>query len=306
MKHPQKFPRKVVCLLGATGTGKTAAALALDQVASIINYDSRQVYRDFPLITAQPDASERAVLPHLLYGFAPSTARINASAFAKLALQTIDEVIQQKRLPVLVGGTGLYLRALLEGMSPIPEIASNIRKQVLERLEQEGPQKMYREMQKIDPQYAAIIHENDSQRNARAMEVWLSTGKSMSEWHTEIHPSPDIDALKLGIHVDLDELTPKLAKRIDAMLAAGAVQEALKAWECCPQPDAPAWTAIGSAELLRYIQGEITLDEARYLWIKHTRAYAKRQITWAKKEKKVHWFQLEHVGQMAQLVKDWL
>lgn len=296
---------RIVCILGPTGTGKTAAAIGLGVPASVVNYDSRQVYRDFPVITAQPSAAERAVMPHLLYGFAPCTARMNAAGFSDLALKAIAEVSAAGRLPVLVGGTGLYLKALLEGMSPIPEIKKEIRQQVLERLEREGPQKMHRELRSVDPEYAAVIHENDSQRNARAMEVWLSTGRTMTGWHAEVHPKANLDALKVGIRVDLDELTPQLAARIDEMIERGAVEEARAAWERCPDPQAPAWTGIGCAELLAYVRGEIGLAEARQLWIKNTRAYAKRQITWGKKEKDTHWFERGDVEGMAAAVRQW-
>ncbi len=297
---------KIVCIFGPTGTGKTRAALGLDLPVAVINYDSRQVYRDFPIITAQPTTEERLSCPHLLYGFAPCDARMNAASFADLALNAIQEVQAMNLLPVLVGGTGLYLKALLEGMAPIPEIKKNIRAKVLQRLSSEGPRKMHQELMQIDPDYAAVIHENDSQRNARALEVWFSTGKTMTQWHAEAHPKADIKALKVGITQSLDVLTPKLARRIDTMCEQGAVEEARAAWEQCPDPTAPAWTGIGCAELLAHIQGKIDLAEAKRLWIKNTRAYAKRQITWAKKEKDTLWFEAGEVGGMAVAVHEWL
>ncbi len=297
---------KIVCILGPTGTGKTRAALGLNVPVAVINYDSRQVYRDFPIITAQPTDEERAKCPHLLYSFAPCDARMNAAKFADLALSAIREVQAMNLLPVLVGGTGLYLKALLEGMAPIPEIKKNIRAEVLQRLGSEGPKKMHQELMQIDPDYAAVIHENDSQRNARAMEVWLSTGKTMTKWHVEAHPKADLEALKIGIRLDLDVLTPKLAKRIDEMCEQGAVEEARAAWKQCPDSAAPAWTGIGCAELLAHIRGEIDLAEAKRLWVKNTRAYAKRQITWAKKEKNMLWFEAGKVTGMAAKVKEWL
>ncbi|MBU1248875.1 MAG: tRNA (adenosine(37)-N6)-dimethylallyltransferase MiaA [Proteobacteria bacterium] len=299
-------PTRIVCILGPTGTGKTRAALGLGVPTAVINYDSRQVYRDFPIITAQPTPEERAVCPHLLYGFAPPTERMNAAAFADLALGAIAEAAAMNRLPVLVGGTGLYLKALLEGMSPIAEIKKKIREEVLSRLASEGPQKMHRELRKIDPDYAAVIHENDSQRNARAMEVWLSTGRTMTQWHAEAHPRADLDVLKVGIHEDLETLTPGLAKRIDLMVTEGAVEEARAAWERCPDPTAPAWTGIGCAELLAHVRGEIDLFTAKRLWVKNTRAYAKRQITWGKKEKDTQWFKKGDVAGLVEAVRQWL
>lgn len=182
----------IVCLLGPTGTGKTGAAIAISRVmpASVINFDSRQVYRDFPIITAQPDADEQAACPHHLYGFLPTEEKMTAARFVDLAIEKIEEVRAEGRLPLLVGGTGLYLRSLLSGIAPIPEIPQSIRGQVLDRIEMEGPQALHAELEQIDPVYAAKIHPNDTQRNARAAEVYLATGKTMTWWHTESEHTP--------------------------------------------------------------------------------------------------------------------
>jgi tRNA dimethylallyltransferase len=319
---------RAVCILGPTGTGKTALAIALDRALAIapnrdlkrasgghaaapvgvavVNFDSRQVYADFPVITAQPSLEERAACPHLLYGFAPCDEKMDAASFASMAVRAMDEARAMNRLPVLVGGTGLYLKALLEGLAPIPELSAEIRASVLARLEREGPGPLHRELAAIDPAYAAKIHPNDSQRNARAMEVWLSTGRTMTAWHAEAHPAAELDALKLGVRVDLDALTPRLAERIDAMLEQGAVEEAAAAWARCPDPAAPGWSGIGCAELLEYVRGHLGLAEARRLWIKHTRAYAKRQITWCRKEKHMFWIDAGDVGRAVELVLAWL
>jgi len=283
----------IVCLLGPTGTGKTAAAIAVARrmAASVINFDSRQVYADFPIITAQPDEAERAACPHLLYGFLPADGRMTAARFVELAMEAIAEVRGQGRLPILVGGTGLYLRSLLSGIAPIPEIPDDIRQAVLERVRTEGPQRLHAELAKTDPDYAARIHPNDTQRNARAAEVLLATGRTMTWWHTRSDHTPaPYDALKVGLRLPLAELEPRLAGRIDAMLAAGAVDEAARALARHPDPEAPGWTGIGCAELLAHLRGETTLLQARSLWIKNTRAYAKRQLTWFAKEPGIRWF----------------
>jgi len=299
----------VVCLLGPTGTGKTAAAIAVSRrtPVSVINFDSRQVYRDFPIITAQPDAKERAACPHLLYGFLSTQEKMSAARFVEHAVAVIGEVRAQGRLPILVGGTGLYLRSLLQGIAPIPEIPADIRQRVLERVDREGPQALHAELKKIDPEYAAVIHANDTQRNARAAEVYLATGRTMTWWHKngEHTPAP-FDALKVGISMDLDALTPRLAGRIDVMLAAGALDEARAALERCPDPGAPGWSGIGCAELLAHLRGECSLDEARQRWIRNTRAYAKRQITWFRKEEGIGWFEPGQGEAVADRVTAWL
>jgi len=299
----------IICLLGPTGTGKTAAAIAVARrmPASVINFDSRQVYADFPIITAQPDQEERAACPHLLYGFLPLTERMTAARFVELAMEAIAGVRDQGRLPILVGGTGLYLRSLLSGMAPIPEIPADIRRAVLERIRAEGPQRLHAELEQADPDYAARIHPNDTQRNARAAEVLLATGRTMTWWHTSSEHTPaPFAALKIGMRLSLDELEPHLAGRVDAMLAAGAVDEATRAHAKCPDPEAPGWTGIGCAEMLAYLRGETTLEQARSLWVRNTRAYAKRQLTWFAKEPGIRWFAPGDGGSVADCVADWL
>ncbi|MCJ2163694.1 MULTISPECIES: tRNA (adenosine(37)-N6)-dimethylallyltransferase MiaA [unclassified Pseudodesulfovibrio] len=299
----------IICLLGPTGTGKTAAAIAISErlPASVINFDSRQVYRDFPIITAQPDEDEKAACPHHLYGFLSTEEKMTAARLKELAEDKIREVRAQGRLPVLVGGTGLYLRSLLSGIAPIPEISAEVREQVLARVRSEGPQALHGELVNNDPEYAARIHPNDTQRNARAAEVFLATGRNMTWWHTQSEHTPaPFEPLKIGMRIPLNDLEPHLARRIGLMVEQGAVDEARAAFKRCPDPDAPGWTGIGCAELLAFLREETTLDQAREQWVRNTRAYAKRQITWFNKETDIHWFSPGENQAIADLVEAWL
>lgn len=297
---------RIVCILGPTGAGKTAISLGLAErfSAQVVNFDSRQVYRDFPIITAQPDASEMEACPHHLYGFLETVEAITAAAFVDLAKETVDRVLPD--LPLLVGGTGLYLQALTSGLAPIPEIPAEIRDMVRGRLEAEGSPALYRELEEIDPEYAAKTHPNNRQRNARALEVYEATGRTFSWWHNREQPPSPYDSLKVGVGLDLDDLTPLLEQRIEKMIESGAVEEARKAWEKCPQPEAPGWTGIGCAELLLYLEGELTLDEAKKRWAANTRAYAKRQITWFKRDREIKWVEPGAVDEVSALVESWL
>lgn len=299
-------PLRVVCLLGPTGTGKTRAALSLGRDVEVVNFDSRQVYEDFPIITAQPTPEERALAPHHLYGFLPTAESMNAARMAELVAGVAADVAARGNLPVLVGGTGLYLRVLLRGIAPIPEIPEDVRARVLERLEREGPQRLHAELAEIDPDYAAVIHPNDRQRNARAREVWLTTGRTMSWWHARACPVRALRALCLGVTADLDELTPRLAARIGEMIREGALDEARRAYRRCPDPAAPGWSGIGCAELLAWLEGDCSLDEAEDRWVRNTRAYAKRQMTWLRRERDLTLFPAGDVAGMARAVDDWL
>ena len=281
----------MLCLAGPTGTGKTGAALAVarDIPAVVVNFDSRQVYADFPIVTAQPSVEERAVCPHRLYGFLPTDQAITAAAFADMARAEVRRAAAKGLLPILVGGTGLYLKAILQGLAPIPPIPAGIRQAVLARLKAEGAPALHAELSRLDPDYAARIHPNDSQRNARALEVFQATGKTLTWWHAEGSEAAPFEPLLLGLGADLEALTPVLAARVGAMLDAGALDEVRAALERCPDPEAPGFSGIGCAELVAHLRGESTLDEAVARWIRNTRAYAKRQFTWFKAVPGLRW-----------------
>lgn len=292
--------QNIVLVLGPTGAGKTSLSLCLASAydGGVINVDSRQVYADFPLITAQPTQAEQALCPHRLYGFLPCGEKITAGAFSRYCHQTISEIEGMGLLPLLVGGTGLYVRALLDGLAPIPEVPQEVSAALAAELEQTGLPALRARLEHVDAPYAATIHPNDKQRTLRALEVWTATGKPLSWWHA--HPPDDAGryrALKLGVALDLDALEVLLARRIDVMLEAGALDEARAALKNCPDTQAPAWSGIGCAELLRHLQGELSLEEAKALWLRNTRAYAKRQMTWFRKDTSIVWVEPGEQGQ---------
>lgn len=300
---------RAVCILGPTGSGKTEAALALARAMPVVvvNYDSRQVYADFPIVTAQPEAHEQAVCPHRLYGFVPTAQPMTAARFAELAREEIAAALEQGRVPVLVGGTGLYVRALERGLAEIPPIAPEVRSWVLERMGREGSAALHADLAKGDPATAARLHPNDTQRIARALEVLLGTGRPLSAWFEEQRQGDQgVELCKIGISTTLRELEPRLKKRIGAMLERGALDEVRRAWEGCPDREAPGYSGIGCKELLAHILGEATLEDACDLWYRNTRAYAKRQLTWFAKEPEVRWLRVEGLGRLPELVRSWL
>lgn len=283
---PKAAPCAVICLAGPTGSGKTALALQLAREldCEIINADSRQVYADFPLITAQPSPEERAVCPHHLYGFLPTGRKISAGRWAARAAAVAREVTARGRVPLLVGGTGLYFQALLRGMAQIPPVAPEVTRRLELRLHACGPERLHAELARADPAYAARIHPRDRQRILRALEVLEGTGRPFSWWHAHAMAAPPCAGPLLVLDVTLDWLAPRLVRRLDAMLAAGALDEARAARVRCPGSVGglrqPGWSGIGCAELLAHLEGEISLEECRDRWLANTRAYAKRQLTW--------------------------
>jgi tRNA dimethylallyltransferase len=279
---PDSAPLPVICLAGPTGSGKTAAALALAAAldGEVITADSRQVYADFPCITAQPTATEQAQCPHYLYGFLPTTQKISAGRWAAAASRTVAQILARGRAPLLVGGTGLYFQALLRGMARIPQVDPALTAGLEARLAEEGAPALHAALAKLDPAYAARIHPNDRQRIVRALEVCQATGRPFSWWHAHAMEAPLCAGPLLVLDAPLDWLEPRLARRLDAMLAAGALDEARAALARCADPQAPGWTGIGCAEALAHLQGRLTLAQCRERWLHNTRAYAKRQRTW--------------------------
>ncbi len=283
---------KILAIVGVTGTGKSSLALYLAKTfwGEIVNFDSRQIYKDFPIITAQPSPEEKERCPHHLYGFLDSTEKMNAGRFSELAHRRIKDIHNRGRLPILVGGTGLYLKAILEGLAPIPPIEPFIRKRVMEEYLKEGGENMWMQLKEVDPNYASKIHPRDKQRITRAMEVYYATGKPFSWFHRNLAPQkrPYI-CLKLGIHIERDELRTKLKQRIEKMVNMGGVEEVKRAWQKDRYKGNFIWSAIGCRELIDYIEGDMSLDKAKEMWLKNTIAYAKRQRTWFKKDKNIHW-----------------
>ncbi len=299
----------VITLAGATGTGKTAASLHLARrfTGAVVNFDSRQVYADLPLITAQPSSEEQAVCPHHLYGFLPSHIPVRAGSFVDKVQETAAGLVKESLLPLLVGGTGLYLKTLLEGLAPVPGVSREIRARIEKECDAVGSPVLYERLVRGDPAYAARIHPNDRQRISRALEVLEGTGRPLSWWHAlPGEKKRDISALQMGIWTDLKDLEPRLGQRIDVMLEQGAVEEMRAAYARCPDRKAPAFTGIGCPELLAHILDGVSLEETRAAWLHHTRAYAKRQITWFKRSREMHWFAPGDFESMDRCVEAWI
>ncbi len=286
MPVQKQRPIPVIVIAGPTGTGKSAlalaVALALDGI--IINADSRQVYADFPIVTAQPTVRDMVKVPHKLYAFLPIRKKLSAGAYAVLARGEIAAAHKRGKMPVLVGGTGLYLQSLLSGIAPIPPVAPAISRRWQEECRKNGPQALHAILRERDPESAARLHPNDSQRITRALEVLEGTGRPLGYWHSLPLPPSLYRPLSFCLDLDLDEISPRLENRINAMLEAGAIEEAEATYLRCPDPGAPGWSGIGCAELFKFITGKTDLETCKFTWLLNTRAYAKRQITWFKRD----------------------
>jgi tRNA dimethylallyltransferase len=284
MQVSSQGENNAVLIAGPTASGKSALALELagTRDAVIINTDSMQVYRDLRVITARPTPVEEAVVPHRLYGHVDAAVNFSAGAWVTDASAALAEARAQKRLPIFVGGSGLYFKALTRGLSAVPPIAAEIRDGVRTRLERDGVEALHAELLQFDPVSAQRLKPRDRTRIARALEVVEATGRSLTDWHRDglppLLPPGQFSALFLA--PERDDLYARIDARFDIMLGAGALQEVAVLATRRLDPLLPAMKAHGVPALIRHLQGEISLEEAAVIGRADTRRYAKRQFTW--------------------------
>jgi len=298
-------PRPVY-LVGPTGVGKSAAALALAEriPLEIVSADSMQVYRGLDILSAKPSRDDRARVPHHLVDILDVTQPFSAAAFRRLAQQAIVDIRRRKKLPLVVGGTGLYVKALADGIFDAPEAASETRNQLLAEAKRSGPEQLHARLAEVDPEAAGRIAQHDVQRLVRALEVYETTGRPISAHQTEWdRPQP---CLMLCLRLPREELYRRIEARVDAMFDAGVVEEVERLVEAGIEQSPTAMQAIGIAELIGALRGKHSLDEAKRLIKTHTRRYAKRQLTWFRKDARITWHDVEasnsHVAALAHAI----
>ena len=279
-----KGDTKAVLIAGPTASGKSALALALAEATGgvVINTDSMQVYRDLRIITARPSPEEEARVPHRLYGYCDAAVNCSAGTWVADAAAALAEARAANRLPIFIGGTGLYFKALTRGLSAVPPIPQEVRDDVRARMEREGVEALHAELVRRDPVSGAKLKPRDSARIARALEVIEATGRALPDWHSEGLPpllEPD-GVVAVFLAPDRKELYARINARFESMLEKGALDEVAALAARKLDPILPAMKAHGVPALIRHLAGEITLEQAIYTGQIDTRHYAKRQYTW--------------------------
>ncbi len=282
--------RRAVLIAGPTTGGKSALALRLAEKlgGTIVNADSMQVYRDLRIITARPSPQDEGRVPHRLYGHVDAAVNYSTGQWLRDVAEVLAELARDGRIAILVGGTGLYFKALTAGLAAVPPIPADIREQVRASVKSDGAPALHAELMRRDPATAQRITANDRSRISRALEVVLATGRPLSDWHREGLP-PLIDASrtpKVFITCERKELVRRIETRFAAMLKAGAREEVRRLVTRRLDPSLPAMKAHGVPWLIRHLNGEITLDEAAAGAVMDTRRYAKRQLTWFRNQMK--------------------
>jgi len=273
-----------VLIAGPTASGKSALALGLAQKTGgmIINADSMQVYRDLHILTARPTQAEERLVPHRLYGHVDAAVNYSAGAFLADAATALVEARERRALAIFVGGTGLYFKALTQGLSAVPPIPLAIRERVRARLERDGVEAIHAELARRDAATAERLKPRDRTRIARALEVIEATGRSLSDWHREGLPPllPQGSFRALFLAPERESLYARIDARFEAMLNSGAIEEVERLAARNLDPLLPAMKAHGVPPLMTHLAGRITLEEAAAIGKADTRHYAKRQFTW--------------------------
>ena len=281
----EKFSENPILIIaGPTASGKSGLALAtaIEFDGVIINADSMQIYQQLRILTARPSESDLAEAPHKLYGVLPAAQVCSVGIWREMAIAEIKAAWNAGKLPILVGGTGLYFKSLMEGLSHIPDISEDVRRETRARHAEIGGPAFHDELAAIDPASAARLNPGDTQRIIRAVEVFQATGRSLTEWHKD---DPAIPPLGARYYVTVfepprDALYRACEARFDWMIENGALEEAEALIKLDMDRNLPAMKALGVAEISQYLAGDITLEEAIVHAKQVTRNYAKRQLTW--------------------------
>lgn len=279
--------RRAILIAGPTASGKSATALELARRfnGTVINADSMQVYRELAVLTARPGPAEAAGIPHQLYGTVPATEAYSVGRWLADAKAAMARSQDEGTVPILVGGTGLYFKALTEGLAPVPDIPPEVRAYWREEGEKGGQEALLAALAERDPLMASRLSPSDRQRIVRALEVIDATGVSLAEWQGgSAQPVvAAVAALKLVVAPEREPLYAAIDARFDRMLAQGALEEVRSLLELNLDPGLPAMRAHGVRELAAYLQGRTSLEEAAAKAKTESRRYAKRQMTWARR-----------------------
>jgi tRNA dimethylallyltransferase len=272
----------VLAIAGPTASGKSALALALarDLRGTIINADAMQVYRELRLLTARPTPEEETSVPHALYGVRAAADPSSVAWWRKAALAEITKARTAERLPILTGGSGLYLAALMQGLADIPEPAPDIRAQARALLKEIGPAALHARLAAVDPASAARLRQTDSQRIARAWEVWTASGTGLTAWQEKTAAPPILPWAAIMLDPPRSELRTAISTRFAAMVASGALDEVRALLRLGLDPALPVMRAHGVRELSAHLRGELTLADATRCVELATGRYTKRQSTW--------------------------
>lgn len=284
----------LIVLLGPTGVGKTALGiqLALQLGCSILSADSRQIYRELPIGTAAPTPEERAAVPHYFVGTHSVTEGYSAASYEADVLRLLEGLFVDHPIQLLSGGSMMYIDAVCRGIDEIPDVDPAIRTEVWHRYETQGLAPILTELEQLDPRYYATVDHQNYKRVLHGYEVCLSTGRPFSSFHTGQAKHRPFDIIKIGLSREREELYARIDERVLQMMSLGLEAEARAVY---PHRHLNALNTVGYKELFAYFDGMISLEEAIRLIQRNSRHYARKQLTWWKRDPEVHWYHPEDI-----------
>ncbi len=309
MKNEQKKKKKVIAVCGPTCSGKTSLGIeiALNTGGEIIGADSMQIYKLMDIGTAKPTPEEINTVKHHLVSSIDVDEHFDAKRFCEQARQIADSLINKGRVPVLVGGTGLYIKAFLHGLFESFPRDESIEKRLRLEAEENGPQALHERLSGIDPDAAGRIHPNDTYRIVRALEIFETSNITITQ-RQEMHSFDDspYDALKIGISIDRETLYDRINRRVDIMMDQGFVDEVQGLVDAGFSPALKSMQSLGYRHVCEFLDGKIDMDEAVRTMKRDTRHYAKRQMTWFSKDTEITWLKPDEFHVMEKLALDFL
>jgi len=301
--------KNLLIILGPTCVGKSATAIKIARIfdGEIINCDSMQVYQGFDIGTDKMTLDQRENIPHHLLDIISPSTQFTAADFIRLALEAVGNIHKKNKLPIITGGTGLYLKALLDGLFPEGKSDPNIRKRLEAEAKANGVKSLCERLKTIDPQYAEKIGTNDKYRIIRALEVFEATNISLTEHFAQTRSFvADFHVLKIGLKIDRQILYTNIEKRVDKIFTGGLVNEVKNLLDNGVKKESPPFRALGYKHVLKHLKRELTLEEAVILTKRDTRHYAKRQMTWFRKMEGIEWFNPEEFDSLEERTKEFL
>ncbi len=299
--------QNLIIILGPTGVGKSSFAvrLAKELEGEIINCDSMQVYKGFDIGTDKIPPKKREGVPHHLLDVVDFSSQYTAADFVDQALKAIKDIRGRKKIPLIVGGTGLYLKALLVGLFPGGKSDPELRQKLEKEAQEKGLESLRAKLMEVDPDYCQKIHDNDKVRIIRALEVFLSTQKPLSQHflNTRSHVD-DFNIIRIGLKLEKQVLYKKIEKRTDKMFEKGIIREVENLLKQGVDENSPPFRALGYKNVLKFIKKEMPLEEAISLTKRDTRRYVKRQMTWFKKMEGINWFSPDDFDAVFKFAKD--
>lgn len=281
--------KTVVVVAGPTGIGKTRTGLALAKAYSsvIVSADSRQIYREIPIGTAAPTPEEQAEIPHFLVGTRSVFDYYNAFEFEQDALRCVQEAFVDKDVVFMVGGSMMYLDAFCNGIDELPTVDPQLRKDLMARFSEEGLASLRMQLKQLDPEFYKQVDLKNAKRVIHALEICLMTGRPYSSLRTQPKKKRPFQIIRVGLHMDRALLYERIDLRVEQMLAKGLEEEARSLW---PHRDLNALNTVGYKELFAYFEGEYGLDRALELIQRNSRRYARKQLSWFRRDASIQWF----------------